>query len=103
MKNDNDNIIPLCIRLPQMIGYAKYFENYNKTISFKVIDKKLLKNYSKIWEKISSLINKEFDSEPVYSNSDKCIKTKIKSYGDKINTNFQGRKIPKENTSYKCS
>ena len=69
----------------------------------KSLIKKLLKRYTKIWKKISSLINKEFDSEPVYGDSDKYIKTKIKSYGDKINTNFQGRKMPKENTSYKCS
>ena len=45
-------------------------------------------------------MNKEFDSDPVYG--DKCIKTKMKQYGDKINTNFQGKKIPKENESYKC-
>ena len=36
----------------------------------------------------------KFDSEPVYGDNDKYIKTKIKSYGDKINTNFQGKKIP---------
>ena len=47
-------------------------------------------------------MNKEFDSEPVYGDNDKYIKTKIKSYGDKINTNFQGKKRPKENISYKC-
>ena len=29
-------------------------------------------------------------------------KGKKKSYGDKVNTNFQGKKIPKENASYKC-
>ena len=52
--------------------------------------------------KISSLMNIEFDSEPVYGDSDKYIKTKIKSYGDKLNTNFEIKKIPKENTSYKC-
>ena len=40
-------------------------------------------------------MNIELDSEPVYSDNDKYIKTKIKSYGDKINTNFQGKKIPK--------
>ena len=33
-----------------MIGYAQYFDN-NKTMPFKVIDKKLLKKYTKIWEK----------------------------------------------------
>ena len=27
---------------------------------------------------------------------------KIKLYGDKVNTNFQGKKIPKENASFKC-
>ena len=47
-------------------------------------------------------MNKEFNSELVYGGSDKYIKRKIKSYGDKVNTKFQGRKIPKENTSYKC-
>ena len=47
-------------------------------------------------------MNIEFDSEPVYGNVDKYIKTKIKMYGDRVNTNFQGKKIPKENASYKC-
>ena len=28
------------------------------------------------------------------------LKTKIKSFEDKVNTNFQGKKIPKENKSY---
>ena len=26
----------------------------------------------------------------------------MKSYGDKVNTHFQGKKMPKENVSYKC-
>ena len=47
-------------------------------------------------------MNVESDSEPVYGGNDKCIKTKIKLYGDKVNTNFQGKQIPKENASYKC-
>ena len=47
-------------------------------------------------------MNKEFDSDTVYGNSDKYIKTKIKQYKNKIYTNFQGKEIPKENESYKC-
>ena len=47
-------------------------------------------------------MNIEFDSEPVYGINDKYIITKIKSYRDQMNTNFQGKKIPKENASYKC-
>ena len=82
--NDDDVIRPLCIKLPQMIGYVKVFDN------------KLLKKYNKIWEQISNLMNIEFDSEPVYGDNDKYIKTKIKLYGDKINTNSQGKKIPKK-------
>ena len=92
--SDNGNIRPLCIRLPQMVGYVKCFDS-NKTISFKVIDKKLLRKYTKMWERVSSLMNIEFDSEPVYGDNDKYMKTKIKPYGDKVNTNFQCKKNTK--------
>ena len=85
-----------------MIGYVKYFDS-NKIVSFKVIDKKLLKKSTKIWERVSSLMNTKLDSKPVYGDNDKYIKTKIKTYGDKVNTNFQGKKVPKENASCKCS
>ena len=84
-----------------MIGYVKNFDS-NKTMSFKVSDNKLLKKYNKIWERISNLINTEFDSAPVYGDNDNYIKKKIKMYEDKMNTNFQGKKVPKENVPYKC-
>ena len=84
-----------------MIGAVKHFDS-NKAMSFKVINNKLLKNYSKIWEKISSLMKIEFDSEPVYGDVDKYLKTKRKMYNDRVNTNFQGKEVPKENASYKC-
>ena len=57
--NDNDIIRPLCIRLPQMAGYARKF-NENVTMSFIVKDKKLLKDYIKIWEKIEKLMKINF-------------------------------------------
>ena len=50
----------------------------------------------------SNLMDVKFDSEPVYGDNDKYIKTKIKIDKDKVNTNFQGKKVPKENASYKC-
>ena len=37
-----------------------------------------------------------FNSEPIYGDNDKYIKTKIKIYGGSVNTNFQGKKMPKE-------
>ena len=54
------------------------------------------------WKKVSNLMYKNFDSEPIYGDNDKFIKTKIKTYEDKINTNFQGKKILKENASFRC-
>ena len=45
-------------------------------------------------------MNIEFGSELTYGDNDKYIKAKIMSYGDKVNTNFQGKTIPKENASY---
>ena len=92
--NDDDAIRPLCIKLPQMIGYVKHFDS-NKTMSFQAIDNKLLKKHNKIWEKISNLLNIEFDSEHVYGDGDKYIKTKIKIYEDRVNTIFQGKKVSK--------
>ena len=83
-----------------MIAHAKYFDS-NKTMSFKTTDNRLLKKYTTIWEKVSSLMNIELDSKPVFGDSDKYIKAKIKTYGDTVNTNFQGKKVPKENASYK--
>ena len=93
--NDNGVIRPLRIKHPQMIGYN------DKKMSFKVIDKGLLKRYIKIWERINNLMGKELDSEPVHGHRDKYIKTKMKSYGDKVNTHFQGEIVPKENASYR--
>ena len=74
-----------------MIGYVKNFDS-NKTMSFKVGDNKLLKKHNKIWEKISNLMNIEFDSEPVYGDNDKYMKAKIKLYEDRVKTNFQVKK-----------
>ena len=48
---ESEIIKPLCIILPQMSGYIKYFENSGKNMSFFVRDK-----YNKIWDKIKKNI-----------------------------------------------
>ena len=98
---DHDYIGPLCKKLPQMIRCVKCFDN-NKTVSFRVTDNNLLEKYTKIWRRVGNLMNIEFDSEPVYGDNDKYIKTRIKMYEDKVNTNFHGKEVPKENASYDC-
>ena len=62
--NDNDIVRPICIRLPQMTGYARKF-NENATMSFIVKDKKLLKKYINIWETIEGLMKINFESKSV--------------------------------------
>ena len=67
--NDNDVIRPLCLRLPQMTGYARNVDE-NTAMSFRVNDKQLLKNYNKIWEKDEKLLKINFESKPVYGHDD---------------------------------
>ena len=88
-------------RLPQMTGYARKFDE-NVTMSLIVKDKQLLKNYTKIREKIEKLMKINFESKPVYGDDDKYIKTKIKTYEKSIITNFHNKKTPKEKASCKC-
>ena len=99
--NDNVAIRPLYVRLPQMTGYAKKF-NENATMSFTANNKQLLKNYNKIWEKVEKLLRIDFESKPVYGDDDKYIKAKIKIYAGSMITNFQSKKVPKEKAPCKC-
>ena len=91
--NDNEVIRPLCLRLLEMTGYAKKF-NENATTSFRANNKQLLKNYNKIWEKIEKLMRIDFQSKPVYDDNDRYIKTKINVYVGSMITNFHNKKMP---------
>ena len=101
--NDNDITTPLCIRLPQMTGYARKSDE-NATMSFTVKDKKLLKSYTKIWETIEGLKKLNFESKSIYGEDVKYIKTEIKTYAgsSSIITNFHNKKMPKEKAPCKC-
>ena len=49
-------------------------------------------------KKVENLLKIRSDSEPIYGDNGKYLKTKIKTYEDKINTNFQGKTLQKQNT-----
>ena len=89
------------MKLPQMIGYVRKFEG-NTKMSFKISRKQLFKKYKEIWKKVKSLLNIKFDSEPVYGDNDKHIKTKIKTYSGSVPTNLLDKKMPKGKAAYKC-
>ena len=69
-------------------------------MSFLIKDEKLLEKYNQIWKKVSNIIKKEFDSNPVYN--EKYIKAKTKPDNGKINTNFHNNKILKEGSQCIC-
>ena len=96
--DDIDVVVLLCVILPQMSGYIKYFENGGKNISFKIEDNEVYVKYNQIWNKIKELLGVKFYSEPIYD--DKYIKTKV--FSNVINTLFSGDEIPKEKIEYAC-
>ena len=63
-------------------------------MSFRINDEKLLEKYKAIWTKIEDLKYIELNALPVYD--DRYIKTKIKTYGDKVYTNFCGLNVPED-------
>ena len=77
-----------------MNGYVKYF-NGNKCVNLLVLDKELLKNNA-VLDKISNLSKKGLITI-VYNN--KYIKTKLKIYNNRINTNFHSS-IKSEDNEY---
>ena len=88
---------PLCIILPQMSGYIKYFETGGKNMSFLIKDDEVRDKYHKIWDKIKDKLGIKFHSKSVYEY--KYLKAKVREFEGVIKANFLGN-IPKENMHY---
>ena len=97
---EDEIVKPLCIVLPHMSGYIKYFENGGKNMPFVIKDDNVLDKYNKIWDKIKTDLNIKFHSMPVYD--EKYIKAKVREFNGVIKTNFLGDEIPKESMHYIC-
>ena len=54
-------------------------------------DEKILEKYKTIWAKTEDLKNIKLNALPVYDN--RYIKTKIRTYGDKVYTTFRGLNV----------
>ena len=63
-------------------------------MSFRIENEKILEKYKAISSKIENLKNIELIAMPVYD--DKYIKTKIRTYGGKVYTNFRGLRSPED-------
>ena len=62
---DNDVIQPLCVILPQMSGYIKYFDDGAKNMSFITDDKEIYAKYNEIWNVIKKLLKLKFTVNPI--------------------------------------
>ena len=64
--HDDNMTKPLCIALPQMNGYIKYFDRSRKNMSFLIEDESVCLKYTKIWNKIKKLLNIKFHCQSVH-------------------------------------
>ena len=98
---NNDTIQPLCVILPQMDGYIKYFDDGGKNMSFVTDDEKIYQKSNEIWEVIRNLLKVDFTVNPVRDDINLVAKLKI---FNKINrTTFNNNNyIPMERNHYIC-
>ena len=97
---NNDIIQPLCVILPQMSGYIKYFDDGGKNMAFVTDDKEVYKKYNEIWEVVRKRLKLKFFVSPV--RDDKYIIAKLKIFKNINMSTFTNNTIPEENTHYTC-
>ena len=98
---NNDGIIkPLCVILPQMNGYIKYFDDGGKNMSFVTDDEKVYEKYDEIWNVVKGLLKLKFVASPI--RNDKYILAKLKIFKKKNLTTFNNNIVPIEKNHYIC-
>ena len=97
---NNDTIQPLCVILPQMNGYIKYFDDGGKNMSFVTDDKEVYKKYNEIWKVIRKLLKLKFTVGPV--RDDIYIIAKLNIFNKINRTTFTDNIIPIERNNYSC-
>ena len=101
---NNDVIKPLCVILPQMNGYIKYFDDGGKNMSFVTDDEKVYEKYDEIWNVVKRLLKLKFAAISI--RNDKYILAKLKIFKKKNPTTFNNNIIPTEKKSlhlYSCN
>ena len=73
---EGEIVKPLCIILPRMSEYIKYFENGGKNMSFLINDDEAWEKYDKIWDMIKEKLGIKFHSKIVYEY--KYLKAKVR-------------------------
>ena len=97
---NNDVIKPLCVILPQMNGYIKYFDDGGKNMSFVTDDEKVYEKYDEMWNVVKSLLKLKFAASPIRNG--KYILAKLKIFKKKNLTTFNNNIIHIEKNNYFC-
>ena len=97
---NNDVIQPLCVILPQMNGYIKYFDDGGKNMSFVTDDEEVYEKYNEIWEVVRKLLKLKFTVGPI--RDDKYLIAKLKIFNGTNRTTFTDNVIPFEKNHYNC-
>ena len=97
---NNDVIQPLCVILPQMNGYIKYFDDGGKNMSFVTDGEKSYEKYNEIWELVRKLLKLKFTVGPI--RDDKYIIAKLKIFNKINRTTLTDDIIPFEKNHYTC-
>ena len=94
---NNDVIQPLCVILPQMSGYIKYFDDGGKNRSFVTDDKEVYEKYDEIWNVVKKIFKLKFAVSPI--RDDKYIIAKLKILKNVNIATFTNNVIPIEKNS----
>ena len=97
---NNDVIKPLCVILPQMNRYIKYFDDGGKNMSFVTNDEKVYEKYNEIWNVVKGLLKLKFAASPI--RNDKYILAKLKIFMKKNLATFNNNIVPIEKNHYIC-
>ena len=98
---NNDTIQPLCVILPQMDGYIKYFDDGGKNMTFVTDDEKIYEKYNEIREVVRNLLKIDFTVGPV--RDDIYLVAKLKIFNKINRTTFNNNNyIPMERNHYIC-
>ena len=97
---NNDVIQPLCVILPQMSGYIKYFDDGGTNMSFVTDDEEIYEKHNEIWEVVRKLLKLKFTVDPILD--DKYIIAKLKIFKKINRTTFTDNIIPFEKNHYTC-
>ena len=91
---------PLCVIMPQMSGYIKYFDDRGKNMSFVSDDKEVYEKYGSIWSKVGKLLKLKFSVNGI--RDDKYVCCKLKIFGGVVWSTFTDNVVPMEKQCYLC-